>query len=202
MSEITPAKKRDPKSEYGQTVVEDIKRPGAYDLLDWLGDNTDFFTAPASTKYHGDHAGGLVEHSLNVYRRLDRILEAHYPMPERAESIAIAALFHDVCKANTYKIGSRNAKDEHGRWIQVPYYEYDEKFAYGGHGSKSVFLIERFMRLTEEEAVAINCHMGAFDRYPGDYSIGQAFEQYPLAFWLHVADCAATYYDEGKDAKP
>ena len=81
-------------------------------------------------------------------------------------------------------------------WVKRPFYKFQEDFAYGGHGSKSVFQIMKYIDLTEEEAVAINCHMGFADRSPGDYSLGNAYEQYPLAWLLHVADESATYIRE------
>ena len=73
---------------------------------------------------------------------------------------------------------------------------FDEDFCYGGHGSKSVYLAQKYIPLTNEEAVAINCHMGFADRSPNDYSLGNAYEQYPLAWLLHVADESATYIRE------
>jgi hypothetical protein len=126
---------------------------------------------------------------------------------DKHETLAIISLFHDLTKINCYKEEWKNLKvykengtknDSGGKfdWETQKGYSFDEKFSYGSHGAKSVFLIERFMRLTPEEAVAINCHMGAFDRSPNDWSIGQSFEQYPLAFLLHTADCLASFIDE------
>ena len=173
-----------------------IQRPGAAELLNWLN-QTDFFEAPASTRFHGDHPGGLCQHSVNVFEQLTRIYAAYPELSYSIETLAIVSLLHDVCKAECYKTEMRNKK-ENGRWIQVPFYTFKEDFPYGGHGSKCVYLIQRHMTLTEEEAVAINCHMGPWDRTPGDYSIGAAFERYPLAWLVHVADEAATYLTESK----
>lgn len=171
-----------------------IQRPGAQLLKEWLT-QSDFFTAPASTRYHGSHTGGLCEHSVHVWERLMQLLTIYPQIKTSPETAAIASLLHDVCKIGCYKTEMRNKK-ENGVWVQVPFYTFSEDFPYGGHGSKSVFLIERFIRLTEEEAVAINCHMGFSDRAPGDYSLGKAYERYPLAWLLHVADEAASYLDE------
>lgn len=156
-------------------------------MIDWL-QKTDFFGAPASTRFHCAWQGGLCEHSLNVYDELKRIAAAYPEVHVSDESIAICALLHDVCKANTYKVETRNRKVD-GVWIQEPFYTFQEDFSFGGHGSKSVWLIEKCLPLTEEEAVAINCHMGNED---GKYTCSKSYEAYPLAWMLHVADEAAT----------
>ena len=173
-----------------------ITRPGSRDLLDWL-ETTDFFTAPASTRFHGDHEGGLCEHSINVFEEIVRLLKAYPEIQISGETAAIITLLHDLCKIGCYKIELRNKKIN-GVWVQVPTYVFDEDFCYGGHGSKSVYLIQKYMNLKPEEAVAINCHMGFSDRNPGDYSLGNAFNQYPLAWLLHVADESATIIRENK----
>lgn len=165
-----------------------IEREGADKLLDWL-DTTDFFQAPASTRYHDDHYGGLEKHSVKVWHELIRLLKAYPEIRVTAETAAIVSLLHDVCKIGCYKTELRNRKNERGEWIKVPVYTFNEDFRFGGHGSKSVYLIQKFMKLTDEEAVAINCHMGAT---VGDYSVYDAYRQYPLAFLLHTADMAAT----------
>ena len=164
---------------------EHIKRPGADRLLEWLG-TTDFFTAPASTRFHGAYPGGLCKHSLNVYHRLSGTVG-------ETESVAIVALLHDICKANFYKLTTRNVKNERtGQWEKVPYYTVEEQLPFG-HGEKSVYLIMQHMPLTEEEAVAIRYHMG---NYAEEKSTSAAFEKYPLALYLHQADEQATYIDE------
>lgn len=166
-----------------------IKRDGAEEFKQWLL-TTDFFEAPASTKYHEAYHGGLVEHSLHVYDELIRLLEAYPEIRVSAETMAIVALLHDVCKANCYKVEHRNRKNEiTGQWEKYPIYTFKEDFCFGGHGSKSVYLIQKFMTLTNEEAVAINCHMGMTS---GDWSVSDAFRAYPLAFLVHTADMSAT----------
>ncbi len=191
------------KNRFIDTYNAHIKRPGADKLLAWLEDS-DFFTAPASTRFHLSKEGGLCEHSLNVHKRLidqvfaEKLAKAVVIAKELCETIAICGLLHDVCKVNFYTVSERNTKDENGKWIQVPYYTVEEKFPFG-HGEKSVFIIERFMRLTEEEAVAIRYHMGGFGASHGDYSVGRAFDAYPLALQLHMADLQATHIDEVVD---
>lgn len=171
-----------------------VNRPGSEKLLEWL-DTTDFFRAPASTRFHCACEGGLVQHSLNVFHALT---ELFYEEGDSMESFAICALLHDLCKANYYKAGTRNVKNEvTGQWEKVPTFQVEDAFPYG-HGEKSVFLIERFMRLKTAEAVAIRWHMGGFDDAAkgGCYAISQAYDAYPLAVKLHMADLAATYLRE------
>ena len=168
-----------------------IKRPGVENLLQWLSDN-DFYTAPASRNYHGAYSGGLLKHSLNVYDELVRLLKAFPEVKCTEETAAIIALFHDLCKVNFYTTEKRNRKNELGKWESYDAYKIEEKFVFGGHGSKSDYLIQHFMPLTPEEAVAINCHMSAW----GDPNVGSAYEKFPLAWLLSVADQAATYIDE------
>lgn len=171
-------------------VLRNIFREGITDLMDWL-DSTDFYTAPASTKYHGAYEGGLLEHSIGVYERL-RELADWYKKDISPESIAIVALFHDLCKVDTYKTEMRWRKNDRNQWEQYPVFVRQEDFAYGGHGSKSVYLIQNFMRLNPDEASAINCHMGAWDK--SDYgNPSEVFERNTLAWLLHVADEADTY---------
>lgn len=120
---------------------------------------------------------------------------------QREESIAICALLHDLCKANFYKVSTRNVKNEQtGKWEKAPFYQVEDQFPYG-HGEKSVFLIERFIRLSTEEAVAIRWHMGGYDEAVkgGSYAQSAAFDKYPLALALHLADMQATHMDEISD---
>jgi len=176
-----------------------IHREGADALLDYLC-RSDFFTAPASAKFHSAYAGGLAEHSLNVYHCLvdflsrDRVKEV-YKIQVPPESAAIVALLHDVCKIGCYKAGTRNVKNETtGQWEKVPTFFYEDKLPYG-HGEKSVYIISGFMRLTREEAMAIRWHMG-FSGPEDTRMVGQALRQYPLAFALHTADMEATNFLE------
>lgn len=173
--------------EYFLKLYSYIKRAGASELLEWL-ENSDFFIAPASTKYHEAYKGGLCEHSTRVFEELVRLLKVYPEVKISAETAVVVALLHDLCKVGCYKIELRNKK-ENGVWVQVPFYTHQEDVCLGGHGSKSVFIIQRFMKLTDEEIAAINCHMGAEN---GNCAAYDAFRQFPLAFLLHTADMAST----------
>lgn len=185
----------DYKERFEEIYRENISRSGSEELLEWL-EKTDFFTAPASTKFHGACQGGLVQHSVNVY---EVMMEKHFEENvDSRESFAICALLHDLCKAQFYKVSTRNVKNENtGAWEKQPYYSIEDSFPYG-HGEKSVFLIERFMRLKTSEAVAIRWHMGGFDEAArgGSFAISQAYDRYPLAVKLHLADLESTYLRE------
>lgn len=186
----------DYKQIFVDQYTQHIKRRGADRLLEWLL-SSDFFTAPASTRFHAAYEGGLVEHSLNVYKVF---MKKHFVEGEDdPESVAICTLLHDICKAGFYEVSYRNRKNEEGQWEKVPYYTINDRFPYG-HGEKSVFLIERFMRLKNEEAVAIRWHMGGFDdtAKAGSFAIAHAYEQYPLAVKVHLSDLEATYLCESR----
>lgn len=178
-----------------------ITREGAGNLLDWLM-SSDFFTAPASSKFHSAYEGGLCEHSLNVFDRYVRLLTMEYgddfTSKISMESVAIIALLHDVCKVDFYKVDYRNVKVD-GQWIQVPYYTIEDKLPYG-HGEKSVYIVGSFIKLTREEAMAINWHGGGFDDRVkgGSYALADAYYKFPNAMIFHTADMMATYLDETK----
>lgn len=178
-----------------------ITRDGADNLLDWLI-NSDFFTAPASSKFHSAYEGGLCEHSLKVFDRYVRLLTMEYGQDFSnaisMESVAIIALLHDVCKVDFYKTDYRNVKVD-GQWIQVPYYTVEDKLPYG-HGEKSVYIVGSFIKLTREEAMAINWHGGGFDERVrgGSYAMAEAYYKFPNAMIFHTADMMATYLDEEK----
>lgn len=198
---MTPQELQDKKEEFIRIYKEYITRPGAEKLLEYLcSEKSDFFTAPASTRYHGAYEGGLLEHSLNVYYCLrdylarPRVKEL-YGMEYTEENIAIAALLHDLCKMNFYTVDYRNSKNAQGVWEKVPYYKINDQLPYG-HGEKSVYLIQFFMHLRKEEAFAIRWHMG-FSGPEDANTVGKALEMYPLAFALCTADMEASYFMEG-----
>lgn len=178
------------KDEFLSIYRKYIKREGADELLAFL-ESSDFFTAPASTRFHECYEGGLVEHSVSVFHHLIRLLKAYPEVKVSGETAAIVSLLHDVCKIASYKVEMRNKK-VNGVWVQEPYYTFDEFLPYGGHGSKSVYMIQTAMRLPIEEAVAINCHMGVEN---GNWEVNDAFRKFPLAFLLHTADMASTIPD-------
>ena len=189
------------KDKFIKAYTENITRPGADKLLAWI-ESSDFFAAPASTRFHLSSPGGLLEHSLHVFERMKAIcaneatITPGFNEPSM-ETIAVCGLLHDICKTNFYAVEMRNRKNDQGRWEQYPFYVVDDKLPYG-HGEKSVYIISGFMRLSREEAMAIRWHMGFADNdfRGGGYSVGNAFEKFPLAVLLHIADLQATYLDE------
>lgn len=192
------------RERFLQIYNENITREGADKLLDFLTNGSDFFTAPASTRYHGAHEGGLLEHSLNVYDCLKDILarprmKELYGLEYSEESIAIVSLLHDICKVNFYKMSTRNVKDETGRWTTVPYYTIEDTLPYG-HGEKSAYMVSGYIRLTREEAFAIRYHMG-FSGTEDTNNVGRALEMFPLAYALVCADMEAAFLMEGKLAE-
>lgn len=186
------------KDEFLEIYHTHITREGADKLLDYL-QKSDFFTAPASTKYHGSYEGGLARHSVNVYRCLVDFLSRErvrnlYKAEFSGESVALVALLHDVCKVDVYKQELRNRKNEAGQWEQVPFYVFDDNLPYG-HGEKSVYIVSGFVRLTRQEAMAIRWHMG-FSGVEDNNTVGKALAMYPLAFALATADMEASYFLE------
>lgn len=177
--------------------IED--RPGLDNCLRWLTEETDFFTAPASTKYHGAFPGGLCEHSLAVADALFKLLETFDPHGDTGiydDSIILVALLHDVCKANFYTETTRRQKDESGKWTEVRTYMIDDPVPMG-HGEKSLYLLlQTGLKLSDHEAAAIRWHMGAYHDFDQRRTLEQAFEKYPLALFLHLADMIASQYCE------
>ena len=187
------------KERFIEIFTQNITREGSDKLLDFLLNGSDFFTAPASTRYHGAHEGGLVEHSLNVYDCLKDMMERlneRYGIEYPEESIAIAGLLHDICKVNFYKTSYRNVKDETGRWQSVPYYTIEDTLPYG-HGEKSAYIVSAYIRLTRDEAFAIRYHMG-FSGTEDPGNVGRALEMFPLAYATCCADMEAAFLMEGK----
>ncbi len=192
------------REEFIRIFNEKIHRDGADKLLDFLENKSDFFTCPASTRYHNAFEGGLLRHSLNVYKCLCAYMERprvkeEYGLTATDESIAVVALLHDLCKVNFYRTSYRNAKNEKtGQWEKVPYYEIHDTLPYG-HGEKSVYMLSGFIRLSRDEAMAIRWHMG-FSGPEDKNQVGRALEMFPLAFALSVADMEASYFLEGEDS--
>ena len=190
----------DYKKKFIEIYKAKIKREGADELLAFL-EGSDFFTAPASTRYHGSHEGGLCEHSINVYECLCDYLarprvKEKYGMNYSEESIAIVSLLHDICKTNFYVETTRNVK-ENGVWKTVPYYSIEDQLPYG-HGEKSVYMISAYIKLTRDEAFAIRYHMGFAESNNVTYinNVGKTYEMFPIAFAVSVADMEASYYLE------
>lgn len=195
-------------------LVESIEIPGANipGLLEFL-QNTDFFVAPASTKYHGSIRGGLVLHSLEVYDNLLKLVETFKDDEHPAidpNSLKVAALFHDLSKMNYYKLSSRNEKeykadgkqvDALGRfnWNSIIEYktiEADSRFVCVDHDVNSAFLINQFIPLTQEEFAAIANHSGGMTNKFSNADLNTIFKVYPLALFLHLSDMYSCYYKQ------
>lgn len=200
------------KEKFIEIYRKHITRPGSEDLLAYL-EKSDFFTAPASGRFHLSIPGGLCQHSINVYEQLrDQYLHFLMKNPEFAEltadqeeTIAICGLLHDLCKINFYvpvkksrKTG-KNMPNGKPEWEDYWGYDIEDKLPYG-HGEKSVYIASGFMRLTREEAFAIRFHMGAWQEGEAR-NAGSAFEMYPLALYTHIADMLATNIDEKEEKK-
>lgn len=179
--------------------LKNVHREGMEKVISWLIDKTDFFTAPASTRFHGAYQGGLLMHSLNVYRVFKEIndkLNGLTPAIPK-DSIVIATLLHDICKVNTYKVVKRWRKDKENRWEQYDTYEFSEDEPLG-HGEKSVMLLQRLgLQLTESEVYLIRWHMGGFDE--SKMALSSAMTMHPEIALMHMADLIATYMLETKD---
>ena len=173
-------------------LLKETNREGMDKLLDFL-EKSDFYTAPASTRFHGSKENGLLEHSMKVYEILKhKVQNSIVPIDIKEESIRIIALLHDICKTNYYKVDYRNAKNALGVWEKVPYYAVDDTIPYG-HGEKSVMMLTEYIKLTNEEKYAIRWHMGYTEPKELYTTIGLAYKKYPIALLTHEADLEATY---------
>ncbi len=174
-------------------LLRSTNREGMEDVINFL-EKSDFFTAPASTRFHGNYEGGLMEHSMKVYEILkEKVKNTCIPIDTPKESLIIMGLLHDICKANYYKVDYRNAKNELGEWEKVPYYTVDDTIPYG-HGEKSVMMLTEYIKLTNEEKYAIRWHMG-FSEPKENYSpLGLAYKKYPIALLLNESDLESTYF--------
>ena len=197
------------KAEFMKIWTERVRRNYADTVLEWLERETDFFEAPASTKHHGAHPGGLVEHSLNVYRRLRNIvcMETYGEITSGLlaegveETVAILGLLHDVCKVGVYHTETKRRKNKAtGFWEDYQAYVFRDPLPLG-HGEKSLYLIQRHMDLEPEEALAIRWHMGAYDSAVkgGARDMGAAMEMSPWVWRLQQADMCATFVDEREE---
>lgn len=174
-------------------LLKTINREGIDEVINFL-EKSDFFKAPASTRFHGAHEGGLMEHSMKVYEILvHKVNNCVIPMEVSSETLIIIALLHDICKTNFYKVDYRNAKNSFGEWEKVPYYTIDDTIPYG-HGEKSVMMITEYMKLSVEEKYCIRWHMGFSEPKELYGTLGEAYRKYPLALLLHEADLEASYF--------
>lgn len=182
------------KKEVFKKLLSSVNRDGIDDLIAFI-EKSDFYTAPASTRFHGAVEGGLLEHSLNVYKCLS--IKKSNPIWKDAlkdipeDSMIIIALLHDICKTYFYSIEMRNKKIN-GKWEQVPCYTIEDKIPYG-HGEKSVMMIEEYIKLRPFERYAIRWHMGAYSGQQDWTTLGNAIDKYPIVLATHEADMEATH---------
>ena len=181
-------------------LLNKVIRDGIDKLIAYI-EKTDFFKAPASTRFHGNYEGGLLEHSLNVYNLLKEKLSHKLDIVHVTdETIILVTLLHDLCKANYYTVDYRNKKNEDGVWVKEPYYTVNDTIPYG-HGEKSVMMITKFIDLSLEEMYAIRWHMGFTEPKELYNTISTVYEKYPLALALHEADLEASYILESRKGK-
>lgn len=178
---------------FEQIVAANIKREGIDDLMEFIK-NSDFYEAPGSTKYHDAEYGGLVNHSIEVYDNLFKMKRRFDLSMYSDETLALVSLFHDICKVNFYKESFRNVKDSEGNWNKVSVFVVDDQFPLG-HSEKSVITLMKYMKLTDEEIMAIRWHMEILDpsaqSYIGSRTLTAAEEKYKLISYLHLADFIA-----------
>ena len=187
-----------------------VQRPGMDKLLDYIR-KSDFYTAPASTKYHLAAPGGLLQHSLNVLDALRGLLHQQYDSSSweyqvdgrivttiQDDSVTVMALLHDICKTHFYGTSTRNVKnDATGKWEKQPFYTVSDKMPLG-HGPKSAMIIKQYTTLTTEEMYAIWHHMGFNGNFENDTAVGQSMEMFPAVLALHTADMMASKFMEGE----
>jgi len=181
-------------------ILYDAQRDGMPRMVNFLEHESDFFEAPASTQYHLAYPGGLAEHSLSVYDtlvRLDEMFGTEIP----AWQMSTTAILHDVCKTGYYVREKKWRKDEHGKWESYTAWGVDDTLPLG-HGEKSLFLISKFIQLTDAEAAAVRWHMSGFEpgvhfNYPSGYAFRAAADKYPLVTMLFVADHMSSQLLEG-----
>lgn len=203
--DLTVNKIEENKAEFIE-LLRSTGREGVEDLIDWLCNKSDFFWAPSSTIYHCNYAGGLCQHSLNVYYAAKKFLEVYKELclPEKGadkiseDSVKICALLHDLCKTNYYVQTEKWKKGDNNEWIKYFSYTIDDKFPMG-HGEKSVFMITRFMQLTGTELLSVRWHMGAGGdptAWLSNYqkpAMQKSFSTYPLCTLISQADYFASY---------
>jgi HD superfamily phosphohydrolase YqeK len=179
------------KERFITLAKQNIQRTGLDKLLNWL-EKSDFYTAPASTNYHGNYEGGLLEHSLNVYDALIEIAGKYCNGKFTLETLTIVSLFHDICKTYFYKKEIKNKKID-GFWREVEGYTINDKMPLG-HGEKSAIMLQSFITLSLPEMLAIRWHMGGFDSAAkgGDYGLSKASEITQLVPLLQIADMIAS----------
>lgn len=198
MQEIMSKEELEEQKEMILDLLRSTERDGIDKLADYLSDSTDFFTAPASTRFHNNFSGGLAQHCLNVYENFKSLLEIKgIEMSE--DSIIICALLHDLCKCNTYIVETRNRKNEQGQWEKYNIWATNKEVDIPlPHSSRSIAIIRKFIKLSIKEELTIFYHMGPYGGEDYEYRnmLKAANEKYPQTVLFYVADTIASYLDE------
>lgn len=198
MQEIMTKEELEEQKEMILDLLRSTERDGIDKLTDYLSDSTDFFTAPASTRFHNNFSGGLAQHCLNVYENFKSLLEIKgIEMSE--DSIIICALLHDLCKCNTYVVETRNRKNEQGQWEKYNIWATNKDVDIPlPHSSRSIAIIRKFIKLSIKEELTIFYHMGPYGGEDYEYRnmLKAANEKYPQTVLFYVADTIASYLDE------
>ena len=198
MQEIMSKEELEEQKEMILDLLRSTERDGIDKLADYLSDSTDFFTAPASTRFHNNFSGGLAQHCLNVYENFKSLLEIKgIEMSE--DSIIICALLHDLCKCNTYIVETRNRKNEQGQWEKYNIWATNKDVDIPlPHSSRSIAIIRKFIKLSIKEELTIFYHIGPYGGEDYEYRnmLKAANEKYPQTVLFYVADTIASYLDE------
>jgi len=174
-----------------ESLLNEVERDGIDDLMKFL-ENSDFYTAPASGRYHSNFKGGLAIHSLNVYNIFNKKLD-EYNITYPKDTKILVPILHDLCKVNNFTIDFRGKKNKAtGKWDQVPYYKTEDLFP-AGHGEKSVIRLQEFMKLTKDEALMIRWHMGGYEPKENYNYLNNSWAICKAGCLLHTADLEATY---------
>lgn len=198
MQEIMSKEELEEQKEMILDLLRSTERDGIDKLADYLSDSTDFFTAPASTRFHNNFSGGLAQHCLNVYENFKSLLE-NKGIEMSEDSIIICALLHDLCKCNTYVVETRNRKNEQGQWEKYNIWATNKDVDIPlPHSSRSIAIIRKFIKLSIKEELTIFYHMGPYGGEDYEYRnmLKAANEKYPQTVLFYVADTIASYLDE------
>lgn len=188
-------------------LLGSVERKGIDKIIKYLSES-DFFIAPASTRFHGNYQGGLAEHSLNVYQIFKR-KNKEYDFGLSEDTIKIVSLLHDVCKINFYTVYDKNVNTagpgEKPKWVKMPAYGVNDLLPIG-HGEKSVIILQQFITLTKEEVLMIRWHMGGYESKENLNNVSAAWNMCKAATALHTADLESSYILEdhiepGKDGQ-
>lgn len=152
-----------------------------------------FFSAPASTKYHGAYEGGLFDHSFAVMNILVELSAKNNLKWKRAESPFIIGLFHDLCKIDQYRHPVIGESLDGTKFYDSSDWEYNPDTLIKGHGDKSIILLSQFLTLTDEEIFCIRYHMGAFVDKEEWRDYTNAIHLCENVLWTHHADMLAAH---------